>query len=76
MVPGSLRDKSAQVRVWTTEADRFWDRQRLQGFWSRPCFGLQTSGYLPCQRRGVGPAQEGFARAHEGAVSGQGSLRD
>jgi hypothetical protein len=26
LVPGSLRDYSAQVRVWTTEANSFWDR--------------------------------------------------
>jgi hypothetical protein len=31
-------------------------------------FQAQTSGHLPCQRRGVRPAQEGFARAPGGAI--------
>jgi hypothetical protein len=47
-----LRDKSAQVRVWTTKANSFWDRPR---------FRLQTFGHLSCQRRGIFPAREDFA---------------
>jgi hypothetical protein len=43
--------------------NRFWDRQKPQSFWGRPCFRLQTPGHLPCQRRGVLIAQEGFAKA-------------
>ena len=76
LVPRSLRDWSSQVRVWTTEADSFWDLQRWQGFWGRPRFRLQTSAHRPCQRRGVHPTQEGFDRGPEGAISDPGSLRD
>ena len=32
LVPRSCQDKSAQVRVWTTEANSFWDRQKPQNF--------------------------------------------
>jgi hypothetical protein len=70
------RLESAQVRVWTTEANSFWDRQKQHSFWGRPRFGLQTSGHLPCQRRGVRPTWEGFARAPEGAILVPRSLRD
>jgi hypothetical protein len=76
LVPGSLRDLSAQVRVWITEANSFWDRWKLHSFWGRPHFRLQISGLLPCQRRSVCTAQEGFVRAPGGASSGAGSLRD
>jgi hypothetical protein len=31
-VPGLHQDYSAQVRVWTTEANNFWDRQEPQSF--------------------------------------------
>jgi hypothetical protein len=41
-----------------TEAHSFWERRELQSFRGRPRFRLQTSGDLPCQRRGVCPAQE------------------
>jgi hypothetical protein len=67
LVPGLHRDLSAQVRVWTTEANSFWDR---------PLFGLQTSWHLPCQRRGVHPTQEGFAGASVGAILVPGSHQD
>jgi hypothetical protein len=35
--------KSAQVRVCTTEANSFWDRQEPQSFWNRSCFGPSSS---------------------------------
>jgi hypothetical protein len=63
LVPRFCQDWSAQERVWTVEANSFWDRQKPQSFWGRPLFWLQTSGHLPFQRRGVCPAQEGFATA-------------
>jgi hypothetical protein len=47
LVPRPLRDYSAQVRVWTTEPNSFWDRQKPHSFWGRPCFGLQTSSTFP-----------------------------
>ena len=75
MVPGLLRDWSAQVRVWTEEVDSFWDRKRPHSFWGRPHFGLQTSGHLPYQRRGFHPAWEEFAGVPGGALSGPASLR-
>jgi hypothetical protein len=40
-------------------------RGQLQG---RPHFGLQASQHLPCQRLGVLPALEGFARAPGEAI--------
>jgi hypothetical protein len=68
LVPGLHWDYSAQVRVWTTEANSFWDRREPQSFWGSPLFGLQTSGHLPCQRIGVHPAREGFAGAPGGVI--------
>jgi hypothetical protein len=53
-VPVFRKIWSAQVRVCTAEADSFWDRQKPQTFWGRPCYGLQTPGHLPCQRRHLG----------------------
>jgi hypothetical protein len=60
-VPGSLQDYSAQVRVWTTEANSFCDRMKQHSFWERSCFGpsllpgdrseCQRSVHLPCKRR-------------------------
>jgi hypothetical protein len=76
LVPGCLWDWSAQVRVWTTEPKRFWDRQKPHSFWGRHRFRLQTSGHLPCQRRSVLPTKEGFARAPGGAILVPGSLQD
>jgi len=70
--PYKIRDKSAEVRVLITEANRFWDRQKQHSFWGRPHFRLQTSRHLLCQRRGV-PLP---GRAPGGAISGLGSLRD
>jgi hypothetical protein len=67
-IPGFCQDWSVQVRVWTAEANSFWDRQKSQSFWRRPCFRCQTSGLLPCQRRGVHPAQEGIATASGGDI--------
>jgi hypothetical protein len=60
-VPRFGLDWSAQVRVWTAEANSFWDRQNTQSFWGRPSFEPQTSGLHPCQRRGIRPAREGCA---------------
>jgi hypothetical protein len=60
----------------TKEANSFWDRQKPQSFWGRPCFKLQTSGLLPCQRRGVCHAQKGFATASGGDTLVPGSHRD
>jgi hypothetical protein len=68
LVLGLHRDYSAQVWVWTTEANRFWDRQEPQSFWGSPLFWFQTSGHLPCQRIGVCLAQEGFAWASVGDI--------
>ena len=50
--------------------NRFWDRQKPQSFWGRPCFRLQTSGHLPCQGKGVHPAKEGFTTASGAAILG------
>jgi hypothetical protein len=60
--------ESAQMRVWTTEANSFWDRQKSHSFWGRPSFWLQTSRHLPCQSRGICPALEGFAGAPGEAI--------
>jgi hypothetical protein len=54
-VPRFHQDWSAQVRLWTAEANRFWDRRKPQSYWGRSHFRLQTSGHLLCQRRGVCP---------------------
>jgi hypothetical protein len=32
-----------QVRVWTKEANSFWDRQKPHSFWGRPHFGPSSS---------------------------------
>jgi hypothetical protein len=37
------------VRVWTTEGNSFWDRQKPHRFWGRPGFRVQTSGHLPAR---------------------------
>jgi hypothetical protein len=74
--PGFRQDWSAQVRVWTAEANSFWDRQKSQSFRGRLSFGLQTSGLLPCQRRGVRPTWEGFATASLGDILVPGSRQD
>ena len=58
---GLHQDYSAQVRVWTTEANSFWDSQEAQSFSGSPLFGPQISGHLPVQRIGVHLAQECFA---------------
>jgi hypothetical protein len=50
LVPGTLQNYSAQVRVWITEANSFWDR---------PCFRPSSSArrqvqipvHLPCKTR-------------------------
>jgi hypothetical protein len=55
--------------VWTAEANSFWVWQKPQSFWGRQHFRLQTSGDLPCQRRGL-PTQEGFTTASGGATLG------
>jgi hypothetical protein len=60
--------ESAQVRVWTTEASSFWDRQESQSFWGSADFGLQTSGHLPGQRTGIHPVWEAFASGSAGAI--------
>jgi hypothetical protein len=67
-VLGLSGGQSAQVRVWTTEASRFWDRQEPQSFWGGTIFGLQTSGHLHAQRTGVYPAWEAFASGSTGAI--------
>lgn len=60
--PDPSETGSDQVRLWTTEANGFWDRWKPDSFWGRPLFELKTSGWAPsCQRRGVHPALEGFA---------------
>jgi hypothetical protein len=59
---------------WLQKLHSFWDRQKQHSFWDRHLFRLQTSGHLPWQRRGVGPAQEGFVRAPGGAILGPRSL--
>jgi hypothetical protein len=53
----------------------FWDRKKRHSFWGRLHFGLQISGHLLCQRKGVSLAPEGFSRAPGGDISGPGSLR-
>ena len=32
LAPGLLRGQAARVRVWNTEASRFWDRQEPESF--------------------------------------------
>jgi hypothetical protein len=61
-VPRFHQDWSAQVRVWTSKANSFWDRQKPHSFWGRSCFGLQTPRHLPRQRRGVHPSNPISAR--------------
>jgi hypothetical protein len=75
LVPRLLRDYSAQVRVWTTEANSFWDRQKPHSFWGRPHFGLQTSGHLPCRRRGIRPTWKAFAKVPGRAILVPGPFR-
>jgi hypothetical protein len=64
----TIKEESAQVRVWTTEANSFWDRQKPQSFQGRLHFRLQTSEHLPCQRRGVHPNWKSFDAAPGGAI--------
>ena len=75
--PGS-QVPSGQCQHWVTWAQSLQTPPRSleDSFWGRPRFGLQTSGHLPCQRRGVCPAQEGFARAPRGAILVPRSLWD
>jgi hypothetical protein len=61
LVPGLRWEFSAQVRVWTTEANSFWNRWEPQSFWGSSIFGPQISGHLPGQRIDVHPARVGFA---------------
>ena len=51
--PGSLRDKSAQVRVRTTEVTQFLGQAEATQLLGQTRFRLQISEHLPCQRRGV-----------------------
>jgi hypothetical protein len=72
-LPGHLGEPSLVLNLSETSLHRwecglqklhsFWVRRKLHSFWGRPHLGLQTSGQLPYQRRGISPAQEGFARA-------------
>jgi hypothetical protein len=52
--------------VWSRRSP---PRSLEDSVYGRPCFRLQTSGHLPCQRIGVCPAQEGFAK-HLGEAFG------
>jgi hypothetical protein len=63
-----LGSRIPQRLVWAGEsvgyrANSFWDRQKPHSFWDRPRFGFQASGHLPCLRRSVHPARQGFAGA-------------
>jgi hypothetical protein len=51
-------------------------RSLEDSFWGRHHFRIQTWGHLPCQRRGVHPAWEGFTGAPGGAILVSGSLWD
>jgi hypothetical protein len=65
-----------QCQHWVTWAQSLLTSPRSleYSFWERPCFGLQTTGHLPCQGRGVCPAPDGFAWASGWAVLVPGSL--
>jgi hypothetical protein len=75
--PGS-QTPSGQCQHWVTWAWSWWTPPRTleDSFWGRPHFNLQTTGHLPCQRRGIFPAQEGFARAPGGTLLVPRSLWD
>ena len=64
--------------TWSPWALSQWTHTRSleESFSDRPHFELKTSGHLPCKRRGVCPAQEGFARAPGGVILVPGSLQD
>jgi hypothetical protein len=68
LAPGLRRKMSAQTRVWTTEANSFWDRREPQSFCGSAIFGLQTSGHLSGQRSGVCPAGEALPSGSSGAI--------
>jgi hypothetical protein len=72
------QDPSGRQQHWVTWAQNRQTPPRSleDSFWDRPHFGLQTSGHLPCQRRGVLPAREGFAGTPGGAILVPGSLWD
>jgi hypothetical protein len=71
-VPRFCQDWSAQVRVWTGEANSFWDRQKPQSFCGRPCFGPQSPRHLPRQRRDVRPRPGGLCHSICGSHLGSG----
>jgi hypothetical protein len=75
--PGS-QVPSGRRQHWVTWAQsrQTPPRSLEDSFWDRPNFGFQTSGHLPCQRRGVCPSQEGFAGAPWGDILFPGSLWD
>jgi hypothetical protein len=76
---GIREERGAVGRIRTnimTEANSFWDRWEPQSFCGRPQFTLQTSGHLPCQRRGVHPAWEAVAGASGGDILVPGSCQD
>ena len=75
--PGS-QVPSSQCQHWVTwaQSQRTPPRSLEDSFLDKPRFGLQTSGHLPCQRRGVRPAREGMAEAPGGAIQVSRSLWD
>jgi hypothetical protein len=75
--PGSqIPSSRRQHQVTWVQSQQTSPRFLEDSFWGRPLFGLQTSRHLPCQRTGVLPAQEGFARALGEAILIPGSLQD
>jgi hypothetical protein len=69
---------SGLCQHWVTLGAESADTPRSleDSFWGRPHFQLQTSGHLLCQRRGVQPTKESFARASGGPILVPGYLWD
>jgi hypothetical protein len=57
LVPRSCLDKSAQVRVWTTEANSFWDRPCFRPSSSARRQVLKTDIYVPSLQEESLPAE-------------------
>jgi hypothetical protein len=67
--PGSqVTSGQCQHQLTWTQSQRTPPRSLEDSFWGRPHFGLQTSWHIPCQKRGVCPAQEGSVGATGGAI--------
>ena len=54
-IPGPSETSLCRWECGLQKWHRFWDREKWHSFWDRPCFRLQTSRHLPCQKNGVCP---------------------